>query len=104
MTFAFVHRTHFEALGEFFPHSFPNWWSDFWITLIYGRHSTHWTKEVHVRNTEVAGRRYPAFWASDGLLKEEVAKARAKLIAFCGCAREGGEPRLHGCQLGAHTG
>lgn len=38
-THSFVHRTHIEIFGYFFPPSFKNWWSDDWISTVYG--TTH---------------------------------------------------------------
>lgn len=37
LTHAFVHRTHINIFGSFFPPSFKNWWSDDWISTVYGR-------------------------------------------------------------------
>jgi len=36
LTHAFAHRTHIEIFGRFFPESFKNWWSDDWISTVYG--------------------------------------------------------------------
>jgi len=37
LTHAFTHRTHVEVFGgAFFPKSFKNWWSDDWISTVYG--------------------------------------------------------------------
>jgi hypothetical protein len=35
-THVFVHRTHFEIFGYLFPPAFKNWWSDDWISHVYG--------------------------------------------------------------------
>jgi hypothetical protein len=39
-THAFVHRTHIEVFGHMFPTSFRNWWSDDWISTVYGSEHT----------------------------------------------------------------
>lgn len=36
LTHAFAHRTHIEIFGSFFPAAFKNWWSDDWISTVYG--------------------------------------------------------------------
>jgi hypothetical protein len=36
LTHAFAHRTHIEIFGAFFPKAFKNWWSDDWISTVYG--------------------------------------------------------------------
>ncbi|CAN0073607.1 unnamed protein product, partial [Hapterophycus canaliculatus] len=33
-------RTHIDVFGRFFPASFKNWWSDDWISNVYGREHT----------------------------------------------------------------
>jgi hypothetical protein len=40
LTHAFTHRTHLDIHGRFFPWSFRNWWSDNWITSVYGANDT----------------------------------------------------------------
>jgi len=46
-THAFVHRTHIEVFGHLFPPSFKNWWSDDWISTVYG--STHTFRHTDVQ-------------------------------------------------------
>ena len=36
LTHAFAHRTHVDIFGAFFPSTFKNWWSDDWISTVYG--------------------------------------------------------------------
>lgn len=40
LTHAFAHRTHIEIFDSFFPKSFKNWWSDDWISTVYGSSHT----------------------------------------------------------------
>lgn len=39
-THSFTHRTHIDIFGHLFPPSFKNWWSDDWITTVYGSEHT----------------------------------------------------------------
>ena len=39
-THSFVHRTHIDVFGHLFPPSFKNWWSDDWISTVYGPEHT----------------------------------------------------------------
>ena len=41
LTQAFVHRTHIEIFGFFFPEEIKNWWCDDWINAIYPK---NWLK------------------------------------------------------------
>ena len=49
-THAFVHRTHFEVFGHLFPPSFKNWWSDDWISTVYGREHTFPLQDVTIKH------------------------------------------------------
>ncbi len=40
LTQSFVHRTHVEALGLYYHPVFKNWFSDDWVTRVYGFDST----------------------------------------------------------------
>ena len=48
-THAFVHRTHIDIHGRFFPRAFLNWYSDDWITSVYGASSTFKLQQVRMR-------------------------------------------------------
>lgn len=46
-THSFVHRTHIDVFGYLFPPFFRNWWSDDWISTVYGdTHTFHSTVEI----------------------------------------------------------
>jgi len=47
-THAFVHRTHIDVFGHMFPTSFKNWWSDDWITTVYGSAHTFKNPDVQI--------------------------------------------------------
>ena len=49
-THAFVHRTHIDIHGRFFPRAFLNWYSDDWITSVYGASSTFKLRQVRMRH------------------------------------------------------
>ena len=101
MCFAFHSRLHYEVFGTFYPPIFENWWSDYWATLVYGPAHTFWFKEVEVRNTEIEGRRYPAFWEGNEMFGEEVAAGRRRIASFCRCQAAGGVWRFEACRFGA---
>jgi len=48
LTHAFAHRTHIDIFGAFFPKAFKNWWSDDWISTVYGSLHTFRMYEVLV--------------------------------------------------------
>jgi len=99
MCFAFHSRLHYEIFGTFYPPTFQNWWSDYWATLVYGPAHTSWFKDVEVRNTEIEGRRYPAFWEGNEMFGEEVAAGRRRVAAFCRCLSQRGTWRFESCRF-----
>jgi hypothetical protein len=52
-THSFVHRTHIEVFGHMFPTSFKNWYSDDWITTVYGSEHTFHT-DVEIKHNVAA--------------------------------------------------
>jgi len=97
MTFAFHHRTHFEIFGEFYPNAFPNWWSDNWMSLVFGRNATFWLRDVQIHNTQMAGQRYQGFWQGGDLFEEELQRGRLQVMQYCNCLSQGGRWRFGGC-------
>ncbi|KAL9642096.1 hypothetical protein ABK040_007102 [Willaertia magna] len=58
-TQAFVHRTHNEIFGYFYPYVFKNWYSDDWISLVYRDHNSYFKDTtVMVHNSQTFGTRY----------------------------------------------
>jgi len=49
-THAFVHRTHIEVFGHLFPPSFKNWWSDDWISTVYGYAHTFRSPNIQIKH------------------------------------------------------
>ena len=53
-THSFTHRTHIEIFGHLFPPSFKNWWSDDWISTVYGESYTFLLSSVQIRHNVAA--------------------------------------------------
>eukprot|EP01038_Epipyxis_sp_PR26KG_P018120 gene18120-25474_t len=49
-THSFVHRTHIEVFGHLFPPYFKNWWSDDWISTVYGSEHTFRCSDVQIKH------------------------------------------------------
>ncbi|XP_013413046.1 uncharacterized protein LOC106175532 [Lingula anatina] len=59
LTYDFVHRTHVEMFGFYYPRQFPEWYADRWITLVYdgvGRMKV--LKDLYLAHTQRDGIRY----------------------------------------------
>ncbi|CAM9624920.1 unnamed protein product [Ascophyllum nodosum] len=75
LTHAFVHRrvTHLDIFGRYFPLSFRNWWSDDWISNVYGSehtlrdHIVTVTHDVASQKLEAHNRYEIDFTAEQGL-------------------------------------
>ncbi len=48
-THSFVHRTHVEVFTYYFPSSLKNWWSDHWISVLYGAEHTFRPEHVTIK-------------------------------------------------------
>lgn len=49
-THSFTHRTHIDVFGHLFPPSFKNWWSDDWITTVYGAEHTFRLNDIEIKH------------------------------------------------------
>jgi hypothetical protein len=68
-THSFVHRTHFEVFGHLFPPYFKNWWSDDWITTVYGAEHTFRNDDVQIEHNTNAQK-------SNGIMRYTVDQVR----------------------------
>ena len=81
LTHAFVHRTHVELFGCFFPVAFKNWWSDDWISAVYGSSATFARRDVVVTHN-VQSQKLGAFNRASPLRASACSRsARASLLA-----------------------
>ena len=58
LTYDFVHRTHVDIFGFYYPHLFTDWWGDGWITRVYKPNRSTKVNEVHLEHTLGMGQRY----------------------------------------------
>ena len=87
LTHAFVHRTHVELFGCFFPVAFKNWWSDDWISAVYGSSATFARRDVVVTHNVQsqktgAWNRYDVDHAAQHQLHSEVQKGFVVINAW----------------------
>lgn len=50
LTHDFVHRSHIDIFGYYYPRELPDWYSDDWISAIYGPRRTRKMKNVKVKH------------------------------------------------------
>mmetsp|Transcript_25943 Transcript_25943/g.40864 ORF Transcript_25943/g.40864 Transcript_25943/m.40864 type:complete len:379 (-) Transcript_25943:482-1618(-) len=86
-THAFVHRTHIEAIGSFFPSTFKNWWSDDWISTVYGEKHTFRHADVQITHNVEAQKtsgwnRYDIDYSAQYFLEKEIRQGFVTLNRF----------------------
>jgi len=58
LTYDFVHRTHVDIFGFYYPRLFADWCGDSWITHIYRPDRSTKLSDITVHHTRELGRRY----------------------------------------------
>jgi len=63
LTYDFVHRTHVDIFGFYYPRLFTDWWGDDWVTEVYK--PDHFTKldSIKLAHTLGLGQRYKTDWS-----------------------------------------
>lgn len=58
LTYDFVHRTHIEIFGFYYPRAFTDWFADDWITYVYAPQHVTKLANVTIEHRPLFGRRY----------------------------------------------
>lgn len=77
LTYEFVHRTHIDIFGFYYPHEFTDWYADKWMTFVYKPRRSTELFDVRLIHTRMLGRRYDAHSNMKILLGHHVAKNTA---------------------------
>jgi len=62
LTYDFVHRTHVDIFGFYYPRVFTDWWGDKWITRVYKPNRSTKVSQVRLKHTMRLGMRYRVHW------------------------------------------
>lgn len=76
LTYDFVHRTHIDVFGYYYPRVFTDWWADNWMSMVYGADRTLKVPGVRLVHTDEAGQRYEVKHSNEKYLKEEIEEDR----------------------------
>jgi hypothetical protein len=79
LTYDFVHRTHINIFGYYYPRLFTDWWADDWMTAVYGQERTVKLPGVRLKHTQEAGQRYRVQYNNGELVHYQVAHDRRTL-------------------------
>jgi hypothetical protein len=82
LTHAFVHRSHLDIHGRFFPKAFKNGWSDDWITSVYGAENTFVGPGQVTLKHHAAGESYAVNTTDQQHLPAELERGRKRIEAW----------------------
>jgi len=73
LTYDFVHRTHVNIFGFYYPHLFTDWWGDTWITRVYKPNRSTKVGDVRLAHTLGLGQRYEVRYQVQSHLRDQLA-------------------------------
>ena len=73
LTYDFVHRTHIDLFGFYYPRLFTDWWGDSWITKVYKPNRSKKIREVRLVHTLSLGQRYSVRYQVRKHVRDQVA-------------------------------
>jgi len=79
LTYDFVHRTHIEIFGFYYPRAFTDWFADDWITNVYAPEHVSKLASVTVKHRPLLGQRYFYNPAKSRLLFKQIESDRYTL-------------------------
>lgn len=82
LTYNFVHKTHFDIFGYFYPKYFTDWFADDWITLVYKPYHMKMLRDVRVKHAMIFGQRYNAHLSAHQYLAHEVLHGQRLLNSY----------------------
>lgn len=71
LTHDFVHRTHIDIFGFYYPRVFTDWFADDWITNVYWPERSRKVAGTRVKHTMEKGQRYVAHYEKASKVKVE---------------------------------
>ena len=81
LTYDFVHTSHIDVFGYYYPHIFGGWFSDDWITNVYEKHNIKILKKVGLIH-KVGLQRYVAEAHQRKIVKEVVENTKVALNTY----------------------
>ena len=79
LTYDFVHRSHMDIFGSYYPRVFTGWFADEWISEVYRPGRMHKLHNIRVTHTMEKGRRYGVRMALGKFLQPELDSAKSLL-------------------------
>ena len=79
LTYDFVHRSHIDIFGYYYPRVFTDWFADNWMSEVYGSERTMKMPGVKLVHTQESGQRYNVKGSKHKYIKEQVEEDRLAL-------------------------
>jgi len=79
LTYDFVHRTHIDIFGYYYPRVFTDWWADNWMSHVYENQRTLKLPGVRLVHTMEAGQRYRVKSSRHKYLKDQLEEDKITL-------------------------
>ncbi|XP_013407498.1 uncharacterized protein LOC106171609 isoform X2 [Lingula anatina] len=82
LTYDFVHRTHMDIYGVYYPRIFTTWWADQWISDVYSPSRFAKLPSVQVEHVQGFKSRYDVDFSREQYFREEESKGKAYLARW----------------------
>lgn len=82
LTYDFVHRTHMDIFGFYYPRFFTDWWADDWITEVYLPKRSKQLEQIEVEHTMQLGQRYKVDFRKRQFTLEQLERDKLTLLRF----------------------
>lgn len=80
LTYDFVHKTHVDIFGFYYPRLFMDWWADDWVTQVYKPGRSTKLSSINLKHTMELGQRYKTTMSVGAKVKGQIAGDKKTLI------------------------
>lgn len=82
LTYDFVHRTHVELFGFYYPRVFTDWYADDWVTKVYAPERMTKLSHIQLKHTMTLGQRYRNDFSIYPKLESQLTKDKQTLTRY----------------------
>ena len=82
LTYDFVHRTHVDIFGFYYPRFFSTWWADDWVTKVYQPGRSTKLSGIKLKHTMRLGQRYKVDYSVSKKVNQHIAEDKKTLQRF----------------------
>ena len=82
LTYDFVHRTHVNIFGFYYPRFFSTWWADDWVTKVYQPGRSTKLSNIKLKHTMRLGQRYKVDYSVSRKVAQHIGEDKKILQRF----------------------